>query len=189
MIVSIKITMPEKFIEATPVDVKSKKDYIMSGVYVFYDDKDVPLYVGKTVNFKSRFSGHAKSSKFFRLAAKVRLYLVKSEYEKDIYETYLINELKPEFNRDKTYYFRPEYEEMLQKVEERIIDIKLEIDELMRTPDEEDVDDEYVYLDTEEYNLCLLGDEIQRTERIAYLEYQLKKLTIRKATLMGRLSR
>jgi hypothetical protein len=183
---SIRITMPDKFIESTPSDVKNKKEFNLPGIYVFYDDQDVPLYVGKTINFKKRFAGHAKSSTFFRLATRVRLYVIKGEYEKDIYETYLINELKPEFNRGKTFYVRHEYEDMLQKVEGRIIDIKQELTELTLTDVEDDEDDNY--LDSEEYNLSLLGYEILRTERIAYLEYQLKKLNVRKGTLLGRLS-
>jgi predicted GIY-YIG superfamily endonuclease len=185
---SIKITLPTSFVETTPVDVKNKKEFDRSGVYVFYDDSDTPLYVGKSISFKRRFGGHAKTSKFFRLSTKVRLYYVDNEFEKDIYETFLIKELKPEFNRDKSYYTRLEYEDMLQKVEETIIDIKLELSDL-RDSHEDDDESDYCYDDDHNQLSAELGEFLFRSERAAELDYRLKKLYIRKATLLGRLSR
>lgn len=181
----IKITLPDTYVEASPVDIKNKKEYDRSGIYVFYDEQGTPLYVGKTVSFKSRFSGHAKKSAFFRLADYVRLYYVSAEYEKDIYETYLINELKPEYNRAKTFYSRLEYEDMLHAVEERITEINQEIQDL----DKEITD---LYDDDDDYREdCVgeaLGELLLTQDRINGLQYELKKLYIRKGTLLGRLS-
>jgi predicted GIY-YIG superfamily endonuclease len=182
---SIKITLPTTYVEATPVDVKNKKVFDRPGVYVFYDENSTPLYVGKTKSFKKRFAGHAKTSKFFRLSVLVRLYYVRDEFEKDVYETFLIKELKPEFNRDKSYYSRLEYEDMLQRVEETILDIKLELADLMS----DDNDDDDFYDDYDNQLNAELGEFLHNQEHIAELEYRLKKLYVRKATLIGRLSR
>lgn len=184
---SIKITLPSAYVEATPVDIRNKKMYDRPGVYVFYDENGTPLYVGKTKSFKKRFAGHAKTSEFFRVSAIVRLYYVNDEFEKDVYETFLIKELRPEFNRDKTYYTRLEYEDMLQKVEETILDIKLELADLMA--DDNDDDDDDFYDDYDNQLNAELGEFLHNQERIAELEYRLKKLYVRKTTLLGRLSR
>ncbi len=182
---SIKVELPDHYLTATPRDVKNRKEFDRSGVYIFYDESDVPIYVGKTVSFKKRFSKHSTESEFFHLATTVRLYVVKSEYEKDIYETYLINDLKPEYNRAKTFYTRLEYEDMLHKVEERIFDVKREIEEIERTLCEiSDPDSELIAeLDSDPLGECL------RLERqVAELKSRLKKLQIRKSNIKQRLS-
>src|SRR5690625_497842 len=108
-------------------DVFGKGYEGLSGVYVLKDAKDVSLYVGKTVNLKSRMMGHRRESDFFREVYDIQFYPVANEFEKDILETYLINELKPIHNKAKTYYLQEDYELMLSDINEEIDEISSEL--------------------------------------------------------------
>lgn len=174
---SITITLPDDYIEAVPRDVKNKKDYDIPGVYVFYGVDDTPLYVGKTVSFKRRFSQHASRSDFYRRATKVRLYTLFDEYEKDIYETHFISELQPVHNKAKTFYRRVDHEDKLYEIEERISEIKDEITDIATPDDFEEYDEEIA-----------LGQVLHAQTRIKELEAQLTALYIRKGTIKSHLS-
>jgi hypothetical protein len=177
----ISVTLPDVFLEVNAREVRRKYAYKKSGVYVFYSADGEALYVGKTVDFKSRFNDHSTRSDFYNLAEKARLYFVDSEYEKDIYETHLIRELRPQYNKAKTFYSRLEYEDMLHVILEKITDAKEEIDCLLN---ESIYDDD---LSDEDDNITL-GRALHITERIAEAECSLKKLYARKGMLMSRLS-
>lgn len=186
----IEVVLPEFYLESTPREVKNSSQYEVSGVYIFYDNYDIPLYVGKTVSFRRRFGKHSTNSEFYSLSTKVLLYTVKNEYEKDVYETYLINELKPQYNRAKSFYSRLEYEDMLHRVEEKIYDIKYEIDEanyLLTELHEEEIDiSDGDYETFEESDF--LGESALLYRQVSELEQQLKRLYLRKANLIARLS-
>ncbi|WP_028559786.1 GIY-YIG nuclease family protein [Paenibacillus pinihumi] len=179
---SITVSLPEVYLEAAPREIRNKSMYDLPGVYVFYDDRNVPLYVGKTVSFKRRISRHSMSSDFYHFSSHVRLYLVENEYEKDIYETYLISTLKPEYNKAKTFYTRLDYEDMLHEVNERITEAKREIAELEREEFEEDDSFE----DTSDSES--LGDVLRIQRRLIELERELARLYARKGGLLGRFS-
>ncbi len=77
-----------------------------SGVYLIYGDNDLPLYIGKSINLRSRvlshFSGDHRSSKDMRIAQQVR----RLEWQETagelgalLEEARLIKELKPTLNR------------------------------------------------------------------------------------------
>lgn len=177
----IEIDVPDNYLTVDSMEVRRKKKYDIPGVYVFYSKDDTPLYVGKTVSFKRRFNGHAASSEFYPLASYARLYEVKREYDKDIFETYLINELRPEYNRAKTFYARREYEDMLDDIIESIEEKLQEIRDLrpkkVKSFYEEDDDD-----------FEALGEMLSGSERIAELEHEIRTLNKRKATLMHRMT-
>lgn len=153
----------------------------MPGIYVFYSEEGTPLYVGKTVSFKRRFVQHAASSEFFDIATKVRLYPVKNEYEKDIYETYLISELRPEYNKAKTFYSRLEYEDALHAIEVRIFEVQEEIANM-----EKCLVDESSYECTDA--VLTLGEALHLRTRVYALRKEVAKLHARKGALMSRLS-
>lgn len=180
---AISVTLPEDFIEATPRSVKNRSEYDLPGVYVFFDKNDIPLYVGKTVSFKRRFGQHALISEFFDLSTKARLYVVKSEYEKDIYETHLISELKPEYNKAKTFYTRLEYEDAIHALEMQITELREEIAEL-----ETCLREEMEMCDEDEESIISLGEVLLVQDRIRELEREIKGLQSRKSALLGRLS-
>lgn len=176
----IEIDVPSKYLKAKVSDVKNRSQYDTPGVYVFYSKDDTPLYVGKTISFRRRFSAHAKKSEFYHLSSYVKLYRIKREYDKDIFETYLINKLRPEYNRAKTFYIREEYEDMLDIITESIADKQYEIRELRTF--ESDLQNE----DDDDYEA--LGEMLNDEARIAELESEIRALQKRKATLMIRMT-
>ena len=94
------------------------------GVYVILDKNESPLYVGKGELF-DRLTQHVKRGKttlFRRYIKTIRYFEVNDPTEREIYETYLINELKPPFNSSKVYsydsYFaKHKYEKRYKEME------------------------------------------------------------------------
>jgi len=81
------------------------------GVYKIYDKEGVLLYVGMSDNMYSRLRNHITKSTVTRGNNgyyEVRCIYVDDGMERDIYETYIINTLKPTLNRDKIYYEKKE---------------------------------------------------------------------------------
>jgi len=77
---------------------KSKKSYI----YVFYDNKDTVLYVGKTFTLKHRFYQHKKTKDWWIEVSKIEYAICEKSFMVDIYEIYYINLLKPKYNAKDT---------------------------------------------------------------------------------------
>lgn len=93
--------LPSKLIEDT---VKGLED--TPGVYLFYGDSDVPLYIGKSVNLKSRvlshFSGDHRSYRALKVSQQVkRVETIDTagDLGARLKESYLIKKMKPLFNR------------------------------------------------------------------------------------------
>ena len=98
----INITIPD-FV-TLPVNELDQVKKIL-GVYVILDKHNQPLYVGKGDLFV-RLTQHLKTSKttlFRGYIQSVKYFEVWDDTERDIYETYLINTLKPPFNSSKVY--------------------------------------------------------------------------------------
>jgi hypothetical protein len=111
------------------------------GVYVFYGDNNEALYVGKSKNVYRRLKEHMHHDSKSRLrkeAVKIRVYLENNPFHVDIYETFLINELKPRYNYDKSYHddFQTETAERCSEVELLIRDLTEERDEILVEIDE-----------------------------------------------------
>lgn len=178
---AISVSLPETYLEATPRNVKNKGRYDLPGVYVFFSEDGTPLYVGKTVSFKRRFIKHSTSSEFFNVATSVRLYIVENEYEKDIYETHLISELKPEYNKAKTFYTHLDYEDALHSIDERIGSIREEIAEIETSLVEE-------WNDEDGDSIVSLGVVLRMQSKIAELNREIRRLQSRKGAISARLS-
>lgn len=104
----------------------------ISCIYKFYDSDNQLLYVGKTIDLANRLSQH-------------RCYLEEEEWKDDvvrityipedndcnleIYETYLINTLRPKYNKDKVYKNSPNF--TLDIGEE--IELDLEVSDYIET--------------------------------------------------------
>jgi excinuclease UvrABC nuclease subunit len=82
-----------------------KKD--AGGIYVLFDEENNLLYVGKAKNLRSRLKSHmygvASTSVPRDRVCYISIIYVDSPMERDIYETYLIYELKPQFNKSKKW--------------------------------------------------------------------------------------
>lgn len=82
----------------------------MGGIYRFYGDSDNILYVGKTNDLKRRIKDHIESlTNTINLSHgfyTVKCFYVDCPVERDIYETWLINKLKPPLNSQKTYTYK-----------------------------------------------------------------------------------
>jgi hypothetical protein len=85
----------------------------VGGVYTFYDKYGNPLYVGITSDFKQRIKSHIAMNKraqnnwklkalmLYGVPYQIELRYVSSARNRDIYETYMINELEPFCNISK----------------------------------------------------------------------------------------
>jgi excinuclease UvrABC nuclease subunit len=86
-----------------------------SGIYLFYDDNEL-LYIGKTVNLYSRLIGHINGSSNLKDVKhnfkRVEVIFINDVVGREIYETYMINTLKPLLNVDKVFtYTSSRYED------------------------------------------------------------------------------
>ncbi|CAF1802675.1 GIY-YIG nuclease family protein [Bacillus subtilis] len=190
----IQITIPENYKTARPRDIKNKNEFDRAGVYVFFDEDNTPLYVGKSVSFKRRFIDHSRNSEFYYLASYARLYEIDNDYERDIYETEMIRQFDPLYNKAKMYHRRKEVEEALSEIEIRAEDLIAEIREL-----HEDIGEKYERAEETDYitgqkvvvdcvpsNEIQLGEVLYLNRRINEIKEELKKLYAKKRGLMIR---
>jgi len=78
----------------------------MLNIYKLYNDKDNLLYIGKTKNIHQRINQHlAEKNKISWKSTidKIMIAEVDSDIDLELYETYLINKLKPIYNGAKLY--------------------------------------------------------------------------------------
>ncbi|WP_342439325.1 nucleotide excision repair endonuclease [Paenibacillus sp. FSL L8-0436] len=160
---AIVIEMPEDYTEFRRNEAtrESAKVAGKSGIYVFYDRLGRPLYIGKSKDLSRRLKEHLGSgrSEFSHLIESIRIYLEPNQCYVDIYETYLINELKPPFNYDKAHYAERYLivADRLSEVEVRLREIEEEIRELEHEERPDDMDG---------LGDCLLaGSEVRRLVR------------------------
>jgi excinuclease UvrABC nuclease subunit len=189
----ININFPENYYDI-PKDKLRENTHRPNGVYVFYDHNDIPLYVGKTVNFRRRMIEHAKSSPFYHMTGYVRLYEMNNEYEKDVLESYLINDLKPQYNKAKTFYKQSDYDDMLYEIDEQIeelIDRLSDLDETLNPfdyvaayGDEFDFGEEYDEYE-DQYEVL---DKACAQKEIDEINYEISKLRKRKQSIVLRKS-
>lgn len=110
---AIKITMPDA---TKTYDVKGKRKMEdatisgMSGIYVFKDSEDRVLYVGKSKDLNNRINQHLRTVPypFDNRASSVTVYVETDPTSVDIYESFMITELKPEYNKAGMY--APEFQ-------------------------------------------------------------------------------
>jgi len=108
------ITLPElKFSRYYKVAERKAIDDEIPGIYLFLNDNYDLMYIGKSINIKSRIYSHLIGTdntqevkhnfKMFRYAE------VKDPVDREIYETYYINLWKPKLNRSKTLTYRTSF--------------------------------------------------------------------------------
>lgn len=79
------------------------------GIFMFYNDSNELLFVGKARKLRQRIKRHftdkvslmrSNRNEIF----KIDVCLVESPVDREIYETYLINELESKYNVEKVFY-------------------------------------------------------------------------------------
>lgn len=79
------------------------------GIFMFYNDKDELLFVGKARKLRPRIKKHFEDSvsvmkKYRDEVTKIEVCIVEDPVDREIYETYIINEFKAKYNVDKVFY-------------------------------------------------------------------------------------
>jgi len=79
------------------------------GIFMFYNDDKELLFVGKARKLRQRIKKHFEDNvspiKSHREeVTKISVCLVEDPVHREIYETYIINELKAKYNVDKVFY-------------------------------------------------------------------------------------
>lgn len=126
--IKIEIPKDDLYIPVENVDRIPKK---IPGIYKFYgEDGTTLMYIGKTADLRDRISKHLSSKdqtsydiyhNFYYIAC----LFVEDEVDREIYETYMINVLKPLLNWKKVYTYQsqkynPKYNPLEQKKKEEI---------------------------------------------------------------------
>ncbi|MBB6676638.1 nucleotide excision repair endonuclease [Cohnella lubricantis] len=80
-----------------------------AGIFMFYNDKDELLFVGKARKLRPRIKKHFEDTvsdikEHREEVAKIEVSLVEDPVHREIYETYIINEYKAKYNVDKALY-------------------------------------------------------------------------------------
>ncbi|MFO1442822.1 nucleotide excision repair endonuclease [Bacillus sp. Bva_UNVM-123] len=110
----IKIEIPDCItITCENINMLSPSD---SGVYCFYSNDDKLLYIGKASELKQRlqthFSGGSKdnnTSRFNYLIDYAKVFFENCPLKREIYETYMINKMKPLYNKQKCILYKSKY--------------------------------------------------------------------------------
>lgn len=103
------------------------------GIYMIYGADNILIYAGKTQNIKTRMTTHMQI--YRGLVSHISYFFVDNRVDLDIYETYVINTLKPLYNSAKLWYQLDEKfdKEQKEKLERRI---KLISDKKQKIEDE-----------------------------------------------------
>lgn len=176
---SVTVKMPETYLEFEKGDLNHFEFTLhrKHGVYILYNELGAPIYVGRSKDVKRRLTDHIKgrngSEHFYREISRIRVYLEDNPFFVDVYEAFLINELKPAYNLDRVY-FTERYDEIDEKMFE--IDVRLrEIDEEITEYEGE--------LSEEEANL---GDHLFAIDKIAAFNREKDRLRRELAALKRR---
>lgn len=103
-----------------------------AGVYILLDRDGLALYVGKATNLRNRLRSHLSQRShivdIIPFVKSVRVYFVPDEYEREVYETFAIQEFQPSRNCAKVFFDK--YGDDAQHVEDRLFEIRTRIREL-----------------------------------------------------------
>lgn len=81
----------------------------LGGIFMFYNDQDELLFVGKARKLRPRIKKHFEDTvsvmkKHRDEVTKIEVCLVEDPVHREIYETFIINELKAKYNEDKVFF-------------------------------------------------------------------------------------
>lgn len=152
-----------------------------AGVYVMYNDVDEVIYVGKSIDLSVRLKGHRKDSKFFPKITRIDFYEIGGGYEREMLETYLINALRPKYNKSKTYFRSEEYGELIEESEYEIGELTTEVVDL-RSEYAELTHSDYTMHDRETVRIdkqCIREEIKEKVARIKELQASKQTLIMR----------
>lgn len=182
---TIIISEPTIYTEFSVDDIASLAP-LYGGFYYFYDKYGDVIYIGKTKCFRSRLMTHAREAVFFIYAVKVRVFHVMDEVDRDIYETYFINQYRPQYNIAKKWETAEEIdyykeitiiEEQIAELEEERADIMEEIDACKTDEDGHNFYTDY-YDDTDRLR-HEFGTDLIAAERLPEIDAELSRLKSR----------
>lgn len=80
-----------------------------AGIFMFYNDKDELLFVGKARKLRPRIKKHFEDSTSVMKdkrdeVTKIEVCLVEDPVHRELYETFIINEFKAKYNVDKVFF-------------------------------------------------------------------------------------
>jgi predicted GIY-YIG superfamily endonuclease len=192
----ISIEEPNDYLRIKPEKVSLLRG-LRGGVYFLENRFGEVIYIGKTSNFKRRIREHlngiGRSSLFCAHIHMVRLYAIKDEFEREIYETYLINKYKPFYNVSKVYDKAEEIEKESElfneyhRIQSELIlldDEKQELVQFLKGYDDEDSVSEYEdYFDDDDRKMYELGEQLFAIERLKTINTEMKTLRERLKTI------
>lgn len=81
----------------------------LGGIFMFYNDNDELLFVGKARKLRPRIKKHFEDTvspiKAHREeVTRIEVYIVEDPVHREIYETYIINEGKAKYNEEKVFF-------------------------------------------------------------------------------------
>ncbi len=81
----------------------------MGGIFMFYNDKQELLFVGKARKLRPRIKKHFEDTvsvikNHREEVTKIDVCIIENLVHREIYETYIVNELKAKYNVDKVLY-------------------------------------------------------------------------------------
>lgn len=79
------------------------------GIFMFYNDKDELLFVGKARKLRPRIKKHFEDTvspikNHRNEVTKIEVCIVEDPVDREIYETYIVNKFKAKYNVDKVFY-------------------------------------------------------------------------------------
>lgn len=79
------------------------------GIFMFYNDNDELLFVGKARKLRPRIKKHFEDTvsvikNHRNEVTKIEVCIIEDAVHREIYETYIINELKAKYNVDKVFF-------------------------------------------------------------------------------------
>jgi hypothetical protein len=96
----LNIPKPDMIIDSGNL---SKIPKNLRGVYLLFNENSL-LYIGKTNDLKTRLGTHIRRNPIYKKECnRIEIYIIESQIDMDIYETYLINVMKPLYNKDKVF--------------------------------------------------------------------------------------
>lgn len=161
-------------------------DRTLRGIYVFRGKYGDCLYVGQTKSFRSRFMSHLASSMFSRLIYSADIYRVDDPYTREIFETVFIDELKPYYNRAKSFgKQRARYDAVCFEIEslegERLAleEERAEILDAVNRPEDHELrpyDPYEEYTDFDEAVYAIFGEDLRMTERVPEIDAEISRI-------------
>ncbi|URN93662.1 MAG: GIY-YIG nuclease family protein [Candidatus Pristimantibacillus lignocellulolyticus] len=81
----------------------------LGGIFMFYNEQDELLFVGKARKLRPRIKKHFEDSVSVMKAKrdevfKIEVCIVEDAVDREIYETFIINRRRARYNMDKVYY-------------------------------------------------------------------------------------